>query len=75
MKTKTFTVPNISCGGCTRTIETKLGDVAGVTLVQADPRTRRVTVVWGEPATWEQLQSLLQRINYPPEGLTQPTFG
>ncbi|HSG14712.1 MAG TPA: heavy metal-associated domain-containing protein [Anaerolineae bacterium] len=75
METKTFTVPNISCGGCTRTIETKLGDVAGVTRVQADPRTRRVTVVWEEPATWKQLESLLQRINYPPEDLTQLTFG
>jgi copper chaperone CopZ len=74
METKTFTVPNINCGGCTRTIETKLGDVAGVTRVEADPRTRRVTVAWEEPATWEKIQSLLQRINYPPEGLIQLTL-
>jgi DNA-binding FrmR family transcriptional regulator len=52
METKTFTVPNISCGGCTHTIE-------------------RVAVEWKEPATWEKIQSRLQDINYPPEGLIQ----
>lgn len=71
METKTFTVPNISCGGCTHTIETKLGDMAGVTRVKADQRTRRVTVVWEEPATWDEIQALLQGINYPAEGLIQ----
>jgi copper chaperone CopZ len=71
METKTFTVPNISCGGCTHTIEMKLGDMAGVTRIEADQRTQRVTVVWEEPATWEKIQSLLQEINYPAEGLIQ----
>ncbi len=54
--------------------ERVLGDVAGVTRVEADQRTRRVTVVWEEPATWEKIQSLLQGINYPPEGLIQLTL-
>lgn len=71
METKTFNVPNIGCAGCTRTIETKLGAMAGVTRVAADPSTKRVTVAWKEPATWGQIQSLLQRINYPPEGVIQ----
>lgn len=40
MSTKTFVVPNISCGHCTRTIENELGDVAGVTAVKADEASK-----------------------------------
>lgn len=71
MTTKTFTVPNISCGHCTHTIEMELGDLTGVTSAKADQETQQVTVTWEEPATWEKIQSLLQEINYPPEGLIQ----
>ncbi len=71
VETKTFTVPNISCGGCTNTIELNVGNMAGVTSVETDQRTQRVTVAWEAPATWAKIQSLLQAINYPPEGLIQ----
>ncbi len=71
MATKTFTVPNISCGHCTHTIEMELGDMAGVTGTKADQESQQVSVTWEEPATWEKIQSLLQEINYPPEGLIQ----
>jgi len=71
MTTKTFTVPNISCGHCTHTIEMELSDLAGVQSVQADKDTRQVTVAWEEPASWEKIRVLLQEINYPPEGLIQ----
>ncbi len=71
MTTKTFTVPNISCGHCTHTIEMELGELAGVTSVKAVQENKQVTVNWQEPATWEQIQAVLQEINYPPEGLIQ----
>jgi DNA-binding FrmR family transcriptional regulator/copper chaperone CopZ len=71
MTRKTFTVPNISCGGCTNTIERKVGELAGVTGIKAERSTKQVTVTWEEPATWEEIQTVLQRINYPPEGLIQ----
>ena len=71
MNTKTFTVPNISCGHCVHTIEMELGDMAGVTDTKADQESQQVSVTWEEPATWEKIQSLLQGINYPPEGLIQ----
>ena len=71
MTTKTFTVPNIHCGHCTHTIEMELSELPGVTSVKAEEDTRRVTVEWTEPATWEQIHTLLQEINYPPEGLIQ----
>ena len=71
MNTKTFTVPNISCGHCTHTIEMEVGELAGVSNVKAVEDTKQVTVVWGEPASWEKIQALLQEINYPAEGLIQ----
>jgi len=71
MSTKTFTVPNISCGHCVHTIQSEVADLAGVTHVQADQNSRQVTVEWSEPASWGKISALLQEINYPPEGLIQ----
>lgn len=71
MESKTFVVPNISCGHCTHTIEMELSDLAGVTSVKAEQESKQVTVSWQDPASWEQIRSLLQEINYPPEGLIQ----
>ena len=69
MTEKTFTVPNISCGHCTHTIEMELGDLAGVKNVNADMESRQVTVAWDTPASWEKIQALLVEINYPPAEL------
>lgn len=66
MPSKTFEVPNISCGHCVMTIKNELGELAGVSQVQADQTTRMVTVEWDSPATWEQIKALLTEINYPP---------
>jgi len=71
MSEKTVTVPNISCGHCTHTIEMELGELPGVTKVQADKDTKNVIVSWEPPATWEQIESTLQEINYPPANLIQ----
>lgn len=66
MSTKTFEVPNISCGHCVMTIKNEVSELAGVTSVEGDQATRMVTVEWGDPATWEQIEALLVEINYPP---------
>ena len=71
MTTKTFTVPNISCGHCTHTIEMELGDLAGVSSVKAEQESKQVTVAWDAPASWEKIEALLQEINFPPERLIQ----
>ncbi len=71
MTSKTFVVPNISCGHCTHTIEMEVGDLTGVTSVKADQASRKVTVEWQDPATWDQIEALLKEINYPPEQLLQ----
>lgn len=65
MTTKTFTVPNISCGHCTHTIESELSELAGVQSVKADQATKQVTVAYDAPANWDTIKSLLTEINYP----------
>ena len=65
MESKTFLVPNISCGHCVHTVEMELGDLAGVTSVKAEQDSKMVTVSWGSPATWEQIKQTLVEINYP----------
>jgi copper chaperone len=66
MTTKTFEVPNISCGHCTNTIQMEVSEIEGVRSVTAEEETRQVTVEWEEPATWQEIESLLQEIEYPP---------
>ena len=66
MESKTFSVPNISCGHCVMTIKRELGELEGVANVTADAETKKVTVEWEAPATWDNIKSLLTEINYPP---------
>lgn len=66
MTTKTFTVPNISCGHCTNTIEMEVGELEGVRRVSAEEISKQVTVEWEEPATWEQIKATLEEIEFPP---------
>lgn len=67
MTSKIFKVPNISCGHCVRTIENEVGELAGVTKVEAVQDTQLVTVEWNEPPqSWDNIRALLEEINYPP---------
>jgi copper chaperone len=65
MTTKTFNVPNISCGHCVMTIKRELGELAGVVSVEGDVDAKTVTVSWDAPATEDSIRSLLAEINYP----------
>ncbi len=69
--TKTFTVPNISCEHCVRSIKNEVSEVAGVQSVAADAASKVVTVAWDAPANWDQIKSLLVEIDYPPQELIQ----
>jgi copper chaperone len=66
MESKTFTVPNISCGHCVHTVEMEVGEIAGVSHVKADQASKQVVVQWDAPATWEQIKNTLVEINYSP---------
>jgi copper chaperone len=67
MQTKTFKVPNISCGHCVHTIQSEVSELAGVKKVEASQDTKMVTVEWETPQTWESIKALLTEINYAPE--------
>ena len=66
MESRTISIPNISCGHCTHTIEMEVGDMTGVKNVKADMESRQVFVEWDPPATLDKIESLLVEINYPP---------
>ncbi len=67
MASKTFKVPNISCGHCVMSIKREVGELEGVVAVEAAADTKMVSVEWNDPASWEGIQALLEEINYPPE--------
>lgn len=68
MESKTYTVPNISCGHCVHTIQTELRDLKGIAHVDVDQSQKRVDVQFEPPATDEGIRSLLAEINYPVAG-------
>jgi copper chaperone len=69
MTTVTYTVPAISCGHCTHTIETEVGEMQGVQSVKADEATKKVEITFDAPANEATIKALLAEINYPAEGL------
>ncbi len=69
MERKTFEVPNIGCDGCVRTIKNEVSQINGVKQVDGVVNTKTVTVEWDTPATWDQIESTLKEIDYPPASL------
>ena len=69
MTTVTYTVPAISCGHCTHTIETEVGELQGVQSVKAEIDTKKVVITFDLPADEKKIKALLAEINYPAEGL------
>ncbi|GAK57628.1 heavy metal transport/detoxification protein [Candidatus Vecturithrix granuli] len=68
MQTKTFNVPNISCGHCKMRIEKALRSVSGVSSASAAVATKKVMVEWDDAQTsWDDLRATLEKIGYPPE--------
>ena len=67
MTTVTYSVPAISCGHCTRTIETELGDMQGIQSVKADESGKKVEIIFDAPASEDTIKALLAEINYPVE--------
>jgi copper chaperone len=61
----TFTVPAIHCAHCTRTIESEVGELAGVKSVKADPQSKKVDVVFEAPAEKDAILARLAEIDFP----------
>ena len=67
MNEQTVSIPTISCGHCLMAIKRELGYIKGVESVKGDIASKKVTVVWSEPADWGSISSTLSEIGYPPE--------
>jgi copper chaperone len=67
MESKTFSVPNISCGHCVMSIKNELNEIPGISNVEGNPEEKKITVEWETPATLEKIKSTLKEINYPAE--------
>jgi copper chaperone CopZ len=71
-ETRSFVVPNIGCDGCVRTIVSELSGQEGVIAVHGDTATKRVTVQWQPPMTWDGIVERLTAIEYSPAETLMP---
>ena len=62
---KQITVEGMSCGGCEQNVETKLGDLPGVTSVEADNESDTVTV--DGDASEEDIAAAVEDAGYTPK--------
>jgi copper chaperone len=60
----TVTAPEIVCGGCASSIKKALGNVAGVSEVDVDVATKKVTVRHEENVSRENIVDALDRAGY-----------
>lgn len=67
MEKKTFTVPNITCQHCIRSIKNELSEINGVVNVTGDPQKKTITVEWNPPISEQIIRNTLKEINYPAE--------
>ena len=65
MQTKTFSVPNISCGHCVSAIQSELVEMNGISEVEGNSDTKEITVKWDSPASESDIKARLAEINYP----------
>ena len=65
MEKHKFSIPNISCGHCVKTIENELSELEGIRSLEGDPQNKTVTVEWEAPITLEKIRDTLNEINYP----------
>lgn len=63
-KTTTVTAPEIVCGGCAGSIKKALGNVPGVSEVEVDVATKKVTVSHGENVSRANIVEALDRAGY-----------
>ncbi|MCJ7512350.1 MAG: heavy-metal-associated domain-containing protein [Anaerolineales bacterium] len=68
MISKTYAVPNISCGHCVHTITSELTLLEGVLGVEASQERKDVKIEFDAPATEEAIRALMAEINYPIAG-------
>ena len=65
MISKTYSIPNISCGHCTATIERELAPLDGVTKVNAQIEPKQVTVEVNNESILREVEKTLDEIGFP----------
>ncbi len=63
-QTTTITAPEIVCGGCASSIKKALGNVGGVSEVDVDVATKKVTIRHDENVSRETIADALDRAGY-----------
>jgi copper chaperone len=65
MQKQTFSIPNITCEHCVRSIKNELVEIEGISRVEGNPGNKTISVEWDAPATREKILETLKEINYP----------
>lgn len=68
MTTITYTLPAIHCGHCVHTVQTEVGELAGVQSVSVDQDSKQAVITFAPPATEDGIIALLKEIGYAPAG-------
>lgn len=65
MISKTYSIPNISCGHCTATIEREIAPINGVEKVSAQIEPKQVTVEVNNESVFRDVENILDEIGFP----------
>lgn len=64
MSTRTYTVTGMTCDHCSRSISAEVNAVPGVTAVDVDLATRRVTVASEQPVSADKIREAVEEAGY-----------
>ncbi|MGI5268082.1 heavy-metal-associated domain-containing protein [Nonomuraea sp. CA-218870] len=64
MTTSTYTVKGMTCGHCASSVKEEVGEVAGVTSVEIELESGRLTVVSDGPVDQEKISGAVEEAGY-----------
>ena len=64
MTTTVFSVPGMTCGHCKQAVTTEVGKIAGVSDVDVDLDSKKVTVTSSQPLSWSDLASAVDEAGF-----------
>ncbi|MEV0587036.1 copper ion binding protein [Nonomuraea sp. NPDC050310] len=64
MSTATYTVKGMTCGHCVSSVKEEVGEVAGVTSVDVDLESGRLTVESAAPVAEEAVRAAVEEAGY-----------
>ena len=64
MTTTVFSVPGMTCGHCKQAVTTEVGKIAGVSDVDVDLDSKKVTVTSSQPLSWSDLVSAVDEAGF-----------